>query len=159
MFRFVNVSILKGDKMRKSQKCNRHASKIIDNQIMRFYNASLSDKQRKDIVNTATNYGTSKTDNNTIYQLIKDTLKEDKPFRNIAPLGKQLEKASIESGYYNSKGKWISTFYVTTNLPKIDFKGLGVKHQTHDERMRNKKTLKAYKNTIDNFHNISNQSD
>ncbi len=145
--------------MRKSQKCNRQASKIIDNQIMKFYNASLSDKQRKDIVNEATNYGTNKTDNNTIYQLIKDTLIEDKPFRNIAPLGKQIEKASIESGYHTKKGKWISTFRICSNEEKIDFEGLGVKHQTHNERMRNKKTLKAYKNTIDNFHNISNQSD
>lgn len=145
--------------MRKSQKCNRQASKIIDNQIMKFYNASLSDKQRKDIVNEATNYGTNKTDNNTIYQLIKDTLIEDKPFRNIAPLGKQIEKASIESGYHTKKGKWISTFRICSNEEKIDFEGLGVKHQTHNERMRNKKTLKAYRNTIDNFHNISNQSD
>ena len=137
--------------MRKSQKVYRFAKKQLCKNLMRFNNVSLSDRQTKDIINTATNYGTNKTDNNTMYQLIKETLIKDKPFRNIAPLGKQLEKASIESGYYNSKGKWISTFYVTTNLPKIDFNGLGVKHQTHDERMRGKKTLKAYKNTIDNF--------
>lgn len=159
MFRFVNVPILRGDKMRKSQKVYRFAKKQLCKNLMRFNNVSLSDLQTKDIINRATNHGTSKTDNNTMYQLIKDTLKEAKPFRNIAPLGKQLERASIESGYHNSKGKWVSTFYVTTNLPKIDFKGLGVKHQTHNERMRNKKTLKAYKKTIDNFHNISSQSD
>ena len=138
--------------MRKSQKVYRSTNKQLMRVIQnRFNNVSLSDLQTKDIINTATNYGTSKTDNNTMYQLIKDTLKEAKPFRNIAPLGRQLEKASIESGYYNSKGKWVSTFYVTTNLPKIDFNGLGVKHQTHNERMRNKKILNKYKNTIDNF--------
>ena len=137
--------------MRKSQKCNRQASKIIDNQIMKFYNASLSDKQRKDIVNKATNYGTNKTNNNTIYQLIKDTLIEDKPFRNIAPLGKQIEKASIESGYHTKKGKWISTFRICSNLEKVQSEGLGIENQTNEERMTIKNELKYYKNTIDNF--------
>jgi len=159
MFRFVNVPILRGDKMRKSQKVFRFTNKQLCKNLMRFNNASLSEIQRKDIINKATNYGTSKTDNNTMYQLIKDTLIKDKPFKNIAPLGKQIEKASIENGYHTKKGKWVSTFRVCSNEEKIDFNGLGVKHQTHDERMRNKKTLKAYKNTIDNFHNISSQSD
>lgn len=160
MFRFVNVPILRGDKMRKSQKVNRSTNKQLMRVIQnRFNNVSLSDLQTKDIINRATNYGKHKTNDATIFQIALDTLKEDKPYRNMVHLGRQLEKASIESGYYNSKGKWVSTFYVTTNLPKIDFNSLGVKHQTHNERMRNKKTLKAYKKTIDNFHNISSQSD
>lgn len=145
--------------MRKTQRRNRHASKILDNQIMKFHNANLSELQRKDVINTATNYGKHKASDTTIYKLILDTLKEAKPFRNIAPLGKQLERASIESGYHNSKGKWVSTFYVTTNLPKIDFNGLGVEHQTHDERMRAKTTLKAFKSDINRNRYISKQSD
>ena len=141
--------------MRKTQKRNRHACKILDNQIMKFHNANLSELQRKDVINTATNYGKHKASDTTIYKLILDTLKEDKPFRNIAPLGKQLEKASIESGYHNSKGKWVSTFYVTTNLPKIDFNGLGVVHQTHDERIGMRNELK--KHNTEYIPNISNQ--
>ena len=145
--------------MRKTQRRYRHANKILDNQIMKFHNASLSELQRKEILHEATNYGKHKTDDATIYKLALDTLKEAKPFRNIAPLGKQLERASIESGYHNSKGKWVSTFYVTTNLPKIDFNGLGVEHQTHDERMRAKTTLKAFKSDINRNRYISKQSD
>ena len=145
--------------MRKTQKRNRHASKILDNQIMKFHNVTLSELQRKDIINTATNYGKHKASDTTIYKLALDTLKEAKAWGNVAPLGKQLEKASIESGYHNSKGKWVSTFYVTTNLAQIDFKGLGVAHQTHDERMRGANTIRKHEKSIKNFHNISNQSD
>lgn len=149
MFRFVNVSILRGDKMRKSQKVFRFTNKQLCKNLMRFNNASLSEIQRKDIINKATNHGTSKTDNNTMYQLIKDTLIKDKPFRNMVHLGKQLEETE----------RFYKTVYICSNLEKVQYEGLGVKHQIHDERMRNKKTLKAYKKTIDNFHNISNQSD
>ena len=152
----VNVPILRGDKMRKSQKVFRFTNKQLCKNLMRFNNASLSEIQRKDIINKATNFGKSKTDNNTMYQLIKDTLikekqirEKDKPFRNMVHLGKQLEETE----------RFYKTVYICSNLEKVQYEGLGVKHQTHNERMRNKKTLKAYKNTIDNFHNISNQSD
>tara|TARA_R110002050_G_scaffold80442_6_gene172037 strand:+ start:773 stop:1243 length:471 start_codon:yes stop_codon:yes gene_type:complete len=141
--------------MRKTQRRYRHASKILESQIMKFHNASISELQRKDVINTATNHGKHKASDAIIYKLILDTLKEAKPFRNIAPLGKQLERASIESGYHNSKGKWISTFYVTTNLPKIDFDGLGVEHQTHDERMGMRNELK--KHNTEYIPRISNQ--
>jgi hypothetical protein len=145
--------------MRKTQRRYRHASKILDNQIMKFHNASISELQRKDVINKATNYGKHKTDDATIYKLALDTLKEAKVWQNVTPLGKQLEKASIESGYHNSKGKWVSTFYVTTNLSQIDFKGLGVAHQTHDQRMKAKTTLKDFKSDIDRTRYISKQSD
>lgn len=148
--------------MRKSQKVYRFTNKQLCKNLMRFNNASLSEIQIKDIINKATNYGKHKTDDATIYQITRDTLKEAKPFRNIAPLGKQLERASIESGYHTMKGNkkvWVSTFYVTTNLPKIDFDGLGVAHQTHDERMRAKTTLKAFKSDINRNRYISKQSD
>ena len=152
----VNVPILRGDKMRKSQKVFRFTNKQLCKNLMRFNNASLSEIQRKDIINKATNFGKSKTDNNTMYQLIKDTLikekqirEKDKPFRNMVHLGKQLEETE----------RFYKTVYICSNLEKVQYEGLGVKHQTYNERMRNKKTLKAYKNTIDNFHNISNQSD
>ena len=145
--------------MRKSQKRNRHASKILDNQIMKFHNASISELQRKEIINKATNYGKHKASDDTIYKLALDTLKEAKPFRNIAPMGKQLERASIESGYHTKKGKWVSTFRICSNEKKIDFDGLGVAHQTHDERMRAKTTLKAFKSDINRNRYISKQSD
>ena len=137
--------------MRKSQKVYRFTNKQLCKNLMRFNDVSLSEIQRKDIINKATNYGTNKTDNNTIYQLIKDTLIEDKPFRNIAPLGKQIEKASIESGYHTKKGKWISTFRICSNLEKVQSEGLGIENQTNEERMTIKNELKYYKNTIDNF--------
>ena len=145
--------------MRKTQRRYRHANKILDNQIMKFHNVNLSELQRKDIVHEATNHGKHKASDDIIYQITLDTLKEAKVWQNVTPLGKQLERASIESGYHNSKGKWISTFYVTTNLPKIDFNGLGVAHQTHDERMRAKTTLKAFKSDINRNRYISKQSD
>lgn len=145
----VNVPILRGDKMRKSQKVFRFTNKQLCKNLMRFNNASLSEIQRKDIINKATNFGTSKTDNETMYQLIKDTLIKDKPYKNMVHLGRQLEETE----------RFYKTVYICSNLEKVQYEGLGVKHQTHDERMRNKKTLKAYKNTIDNFHNISSQSD
>jgi len=155
----VNVSIEGLNQMRKSQKVYRFTNKQLCKNLMRFNNANISELQRKDIINKATNYGKHKASDDTIYKLALDTLKEAKPFRNIAPLGKQLEKASIESGYHNSKGKWVSTFYVTTNLAQIDFDGLGVAHQTHDERMRAKTTLKAFKSDINRNRYISKQSD
>ena len=148
--------------MRKSQKVYRFTNKQLCKNLMRFSNANISELQRKDIINKATNYGKHKASDDTIYKLALDTLKEAKPFRNIAPLGKQLEKASIESGYHTMKGNkkvWISTFYVTTNLPKIDFDGLGVAHQTHNERMRGAETIRKHEKSIKNFHNISSQSD
>jgi len=137
----VNVPILRGDKMRKSQKVFRFTNKQLCKNLMRFNNASLSEIQRKDIINKATNFGTSKTDNNTMYQLIKDTLIKDKPYKNMVHLGKQLEETE----------RFYKTVYICSNLEKAQYEGLGVAHQTHDERMRGKKTLKAYKNTIDNF--------
>ena len=148
--------------MRKSQKVYRFTNKQLCKNLMRFSNANISELQRKDIINKATNYGKHKASDDTIYKLALDTLKEAKPFRNIAPMGKQLERASIESGYHTMKGNkkvWVSTFYVTTNLPKIDFDGLGVAHQTHNERMRAKTTLKAFKSDINRNRYISKQSD
>lgn len=142
--------------MRKSQKVyrstNKQLCKVIQN---RFNNVSLSDLQTKKIMNEATNYGKHKASDDTIYKLALDTLKEAKAWRNVTPLGKQLERASIESGYHNSKGKWVSTFYVTTNLAQIDFKGLGVAHQTHDERMGMRNELT--KHNTEYIPNISNQ--
>ena len=122
---------------------------------MKFNNADLSEMQRKDIINKATNYGKHKASDDTIYKIALDTLKEAKAWRNTTPMGKQLEKASIESGYHNSKGKWVSTFYVTTNLAQIDFNGLGVAHQTHDERIGMRDELK--KHNTEYIPNISNQ--
>ena len=145
--------------MRKSQKVYRFTNKQLCKNLMKFNNASISEMQRKDIINKATNYGKHKASDDTIFKIALDTLKEAKAWGNVAPLGKQLEKASIESGYHNSKGKWVSTFYVTTNLAQIDFKGLGVAHQTHNERMKAKTTLKDFKSDIDRTRYISKQSD
>lgn len=141
--------------MRKSQKVYRFTNKQLCKNLMRFNNASLSEIQRKDIINKATNHGKHKASDATIYKLTLDNLKEAKVWQNVTPMGKQLERASIESGYHNSKGKWISTFYVTTNLPKIDFDGLGVAHQTHDERMGMRNELK--KHNTEYIPKISNQ--
>ena len=148
--------------MRKSQKVYRFTNKQLCKNLMKFNNADLSEMQRKDIINKATNYGKHKASDDTVYKIALDTLKEAKAWGNVAPLGKQLEKASIESGYHTMKGNkkvWVSTFYVTTNLAQIDFKGLGVAHQTHDERMKAKTTLKAFKSDIDRTRYISKQSD
>lgn len=127
--------------MRKSQKVYRFTNKQLCKNLMRFNDASLSEIQRKDIINKATNHGTNKIDNETMFQLIKDALIEDKPFRNMVHLGKQLEETE----------RFYKTVYIGSNLKKVQYEGLGVKHQSHNERMRNKKTLKFYKNTIDNF--------
>ena len=135
--------------MRKTQRRNRHASKILDKQIMKFHNVTLSELQRKDIINEATNYGKHKTDDATIYQITLDTLKEDKPFKNMVHLGRQLEDTK----------QFYKTVYICSNLPKIDFNGLGVEHQTYDERMRAKTTLKAFKSDINRNRYISKQSD
>tara|TARA_R100000231_G_scaffold118381_1_gene88504 strand:+ start:84 stop:539 length:456 start_codon:yes stop_codon:yes gene_type:complete len=137
----VNVPILRGDKMRKSQKVYRFTNKQLCKNLMRFNNASLSEIQRKDIINKATNYGTSKTDNNTMYQLIKDTLIKDKPYKNMVHLGKQLEETE----------RFYKTVYICSNLEKVQYEGLGIENQTNEERMSIKNELKYYKNTIDNF--------
>jgi len=141
--------------MRKTQKVYRFTNKQLCKNLMKFNNASISEMQRKDIINKATNYGKHKASDDTIFKIALDTLKEAKAWGNVAPLGKQLEKASIESGYHNSKGKWVSTFYVTTNLAQIDFNGLGVAHQTHDERIGMRDELK--KHNTEYIPNISNQ--
>ena len=136
--------------MRKSQKIyrstNKQLCKVIQN---RFNNVSLSDLQTKNIMNKATNYGKHKTDDATIYQIALDTLKEDKPFKNMVHLGRQLEETK----------QFYKTVYICSNLPKIDFDGLGVAHQTHNERMRAKTTLKAFKSDINRNRYISKQSD
>ena len=137
----VNVPILRGDKMRKSQKVYRFTNKQLCKNLMRFNNASLSEIQRKDIINKATNFGTSKTDNNTMYQLIKDTLIKDKPYKNMVHLGKQLEETE----------RFYKTVYICSNLEKVQYEGLGIENQTNEERMSIKNELKYYKNTIDNF--------
>ena len=127
--------------MRKSQKVYRFTNKQLCKNLMRFNNASLSEIQRKDIINKATNYGTSKTDNNTMYQLIKDTLIKDKPYKNMVHLGKQLEETE----------RFYKTVYICSNLEKVQYEGLGIENQTNEERMSIKNELKYYKNTIDNF--------
>ena len=142
--------------MRKSQKVYRFTNKQLCKNLMRFNNANLSELQRKEIINKATNYGKHKTDDATIYQITLDTLKaekqkllEDKPFKNMVHLGRQLEETK----------QFYKTVYICSNLPKIDFDGLGVEHQTHDERMRAKTTLKAFKSDINRNRYISKQSD
>ena len=135
--------------MRKSQKVYRFTNKQLCKNLMRFNNASLSEIQRKDIINKATNHGKHKASDDTIYKLALDTLKEDKPFKNMVHLGRQLEETK----------QFYKTVYICSNLPKIDFNGLGVEHQTHNERMRAKTTLKAFKSDINRNRYISKQSD